>query len=120
MMVVQIDVAQFVMTLQKRIIDFSPRLVGDRFDLNVDRLNFLKNIILLLLIYKIAKMLGDAHISIIKLKGVIELNDVRIKMIEFIKNNKANERCLARYNKRIMLHYCCYPLFWLYVKMRVK
>ena len=101
-------------------VEFSPKLVGDRFDLNLERLNFLKDYYPSVVDLQIAKMLGDAYISIIKLKGVPEVNEVRIKMIEFIKNNKDNERRLAKYSNRIMLHYYCYPLFLLYVKLFIK
>ena len=100
--------------------EFYPKIIADRNALGLERLNFIRNNYPELEKYQIARLLGDAYISIIKLNNNVEYRSLRESMVAFTKKYAQDEKKLTSYSRRIKLHYYCYPLFWLYVKLFVK
>ena len=99
---------------------FNPKQIVDRTTLWMERLEFIKKNYPDLEKYQVAQILGDIYISQIVLKDKNEFSGFRDAIIDFANRYKSVESVFVNYNKRIKLHYFCYPLFWLYVKLFVK
>ena len=99
---------------------YRPKLIKDRHILWLERLDFLKKHYPDLVDYQIAQILGVVYVSLIKLKDNVDYADFRKEIALFAEKNKKNERQLAQYDRKVKLHYYCYPLFWIYVKLFVK
>lgn len=92
----------------------------DRLTIWFERLDFIKKYYPNLESYQLAQLLGDIYICLVLYKKNKKYADF-IKLIStFADQNRNREKELSKYNKKIRLHYYCYPLFWLYVKMFIK
>lgn len=100
--------------------DYSPRLVNDRFYFDIERLDFIRKNYPKFGKYQIAQMLGDIYICNQKLRKIEGYTELKNSLIQFSNQYKGQEKHYSKYNKRVMVHYYCYPLFWLYVKFFVK
>lgn len=98
-------------------VQFNPRLLADRVELWIDRLAFLESHYPNLAIFQIAQILGDIYVALIKLEKNKENTDFFSRMHLFIKQYRVYEKECVRYNRKVKLHYYCYPLFWIYVKL---
>lgn len=99
---------------------YSPKLIKDRHVLWEKRLDFLRQEYPNLLNYQIAELLGTSYVGLVKLQGINGWEDVSKILNQFVEKYKSKERQFVRFDRRIRLHYYCYPLFWLYVKLFVK
>ena len=99
---------------------FSPNLIKDRHQLWIERLNFIEQHYPNLVDAQTAQILGAVYAAIIKLKNVSDYFDFRDEIIKFADLHKSDQKRLAQYNRKVKLHYYCYPLFYLYVKYRLK
>lgn len=100
--------------------EYYPKQINDRLFLWMERLEFLKSYYPQLVDYQIAQILGVAYVSLIKLKRCSEYKNFQEKIRCFVKENKIQEKYFVSYDKKVKLHYYCYPLFWLYVKLFIK
>lgn len=66
--------------------------------------------------YQVAQILGDIYIALILHKEGCTCDDFYLYLKQFAAQWKNDEREFAKYNRKVKLHYYCYPLFWLYVK----
>ena len=99
---------------------YHPRSLHDRIQIWMKRCEFINKYYPEYKDYQLALLLGDIYISLIILKG-------NSQYIEFYKEIKRiadqwnyYESNLIKYNNKVKLHYYCYPLFWLYVKLFIK
>ena len=70
--------------------------------------------------YQIAQILGAAYVGIVKLEGNKQNGELKKKLICFSNKYILKEKELSVLDRKIKLHYYCYPLFWLYVKLFIK
>lgn len=99
---------------------YSPKLIQDRHSLWLERLNFIKIFYPELVDMQAAQILGVAYVSMIILRKNEEYRDLWLSMSNFAKECQSNEKKLAKFDKRIWLHYYCYPAFWAYVTLVIK
>lgn len=99
---------------------FIPNLIKDRHQLWIERLNFIEQNYPNLVDAQIAQILGAVYAAIIKLKNESDYSDFRDEIIKFADLHNSDQKRLAQYNRKVKLHYYCYPLFYLYVKYRLK
>lgn len=99
---------------------FEPQQIVDRTSLWFERLEFVRENYPELEDYQLAQILGDVYISLIKLKGSKTHTNFIKDITEFTNKYRCKEKEYAKINKRLKVHYYCYPLFWLYVKLFVK
>lgn len=100
--------------------EFYPKIINDRFDFAVERLNFLEKFYPQLVKYQIARMLGDAYISLAILNNNDNCSSLKESISNFAKKYSNQEKSYVKFSRRISLHYYCYPLFWLYVNLFIK
>lgn len=97
---------------------YYPKLIQDRHELWVKRLSFFEKYYPELVDDQIAQILGVAYVSLIKLDK--SNKNLRSILENFVKKYGKNERLYSRIDKKVKLHYYCFPLFWLYVKFKIK
>ena len=95
---------------------YYPRLIRDRHELWLKRLDFIREYYPDLENYQIAQILGAAYVGIVKLEGNKQNGELKKKLICFSNKYILKEKELSVLDRKIKLHYYCYPLFWLYVK----
>ena len=98
--------------------EFYPQLKRDEYSFWLERLDFLKSNYPNIVKYQISQLLGDMFIGKIVFKNNASCKKLNNTINSFIEEYGSCEKSLVRYNKRIFLHYYCYPLFWIYVKFR--
>ena len=99
---------------------FEPQQIVDRISLWFERLEFIRKNYPELEDYQLAQILGDVYISLIKLRGNKNYSGFINDITNFSNNYRHKEKEFAKINKRLKVHYYCYPLFWAYVKLFVK
>lgn len=99
---------------------YYPRLIRDRHELWLKRLDFIREYYPDLENYQIAQILGAAYVGIVKLEGNKQNGELKKKLICFSNKYILKEKELSVLDRKIKLHYYCYPLFWLYVKLFIK
>lgn len=99
---------------------YYPRVIKDRHELWLDRLAFIKEFYPRLENYQVAQIMGIALVSLVKLRRNKENKNLIDELMVFVNQYKSQEKYLATLDKRVWLHYYCYPLFWLYTKLKVK
>lgn len=97
---------------------FEPSQIKDRISLWIERLDFFKENYPQFVKFQIAQLLGDIYVAIILLKGNKEQSDLRTMLQNYA--NQYEEKKYLSLDKKIRLHYYCYPLFWLYVRIIVR
>lgn len=100
--------------------NYYPEVIKDRHELWLKRLDFVKARYPDLKKYQLAQILATAYVSVVKLKAVEGNEDLRKLLFDFIKEHDKDEKSLTSLDKRIWLHYYCYPLFWLCAKYKAK
>lgn len=93
---------------------YQPKAIKDRFVLWSERLVFLKDKYPQYVDLQVVQLLVDAYIGDIKLKNISDYKELRESLKTFANQFKQKEKELTKYSKKIMLHYYCYPLFYLY------
>ncbi len=99
---------------------YSPHLIQDRHALWLERLDFLRKYYPNLEKYQLAQILGAVYVGLIVLKNRGEYSILRKTISVFAKKYRHKEQELIHYDRRVKLHYYCYPLFWVYVKLFIK
>lgn len=99
---------------------YYPRLIIDRHLFWMERLVFIKKYYPELEKLQTAQILGDIFVAQIKLKGNSNYKIFRDEIVTWANSLKSQERELSKYNKKIKLHFYCYPLFYLYVRFVLK
>lgn len=99
--------------------EYSVKLREDEYEMWIDRLSFLKDHYPELVDYQIGQILGDMYISRILIKKNNESRNLYNTINGFINQYGSNTKYYAKFNRRVKLYYYCYPLFWIYVKLKV-
>ena len=100
--------------------EFTVKLREDEYEMWIDRLSFIKDHYPELVDYQIGQILGDMYICKILIKKNNESRELYKTIDSFIKEYGKEAKHYASYNRRVKLHYYCYPLFWIYVKLKLK
>lgn len=100
-------------------VQFNSKLMADRIELWIERLAFIEKYYPEIVNYQIAQILGDVYVGLIKLKDKDGYSDVYYKISNFANKYKFKEKQCVKYNKKVKLHYYCYPLFWIYFKFLI-
>lgn len=90
---------------------YYPRLIRDRHELWLKRLDFIREYYPDLENYQIAQILGAAYVGIVKLEGNKQNGELKKKLICFSNKYILKEKELSVLDRKIKLHYYCYPLF---------
>ena len=99
---------------------YYPRVIKDRHELWLDRLSFIKEFYPRLESYQVAQIMGISLVSLIKLSNSNENIELINELKMFVSQYISQEKYLATLDIRVWLHYYCYPLFWLYIRLKVK
>ena len=100
--------------------EFTIKLREDEYEMWINRLSFIKDNYPELVDYQIGQILGDMYISKVLIKRNDESRNLYKTIDAFVNEYGNDARHYANYNRRVKLHYYCYPLFWIYVKLKVK
>lgn len=99
---------------------YRPQLIVDRHYLWMERLIFIKKYYPELADMQKAQILGAVYAAIIKLQNDSNYDEFRKEIKQMAVSYKHKEKELGKYNRKVKLHYYCYPLFYLYVKYILK
>ena len=99
---------------------YRPKALHDRITIWLKRYAFLCKYYPELSKYQLAQVLGDIYVAIIRLHQNTDYQDFQESIKTFAYNHRHSEKTLVLFNKKVMLHYYCYPVFWIYVKCLLK